>query len=173
MTPPAGTLIAFSTDAGRVAFDGNGRNSLYTEELVKFLAMPGLTIEQVFKRTRADVMEKSGGAQIPAEYSRLVGDDIYLAGRDNAEPTPRAVAVEPPGPPAINKLAAAGQVALRYGSTNPNGSVADIAGVCNAAGNVLGLMPHPENFVVGRQHPHHHRGGFSITYDVTMTKEVE
>ena len=28
---------------------------------------------------------------------------------------------------------------------NPNGSVADIAGICNAAGNVLGLMPHPEN----------------------------
>ena len=55
-------------------------------------------------------------------------------------------------------LAAAGQVALRYGSTNPNGSVADIAGVCNEAGNVLGLMPHPENSVVGRQHPHHRRG---------------
>lgn len=52
-----------------------------------------------------------------------------------------------------------GQVALRYRSTNPNGSVADIAGVCNSSGNVLGLMPHPENFVVGRQHPHHLRGG--------------
>jgi phosphoribosylformylglycinamidine synthase subunit PurQ / glutaminase len=55
-------------------------------------------------------------------------------------------------------LAAAGQVALRYGSTNPNGSVADIAGVCNESGNVLGLMPHPENSVIGRQHPHHHHG---------------
>jgi phosphoribosylformylglycinamidine synthase len=55
-------------------------------------------------------------------------------------------------------LADAGQIALRYRSTNPNGSVADIAGVCNAAGNVLGLMPHPENFVVARQHPHHLRG---------------
>ncbi len=52
----------------------------------------------------------------------------------------------------------AGQIALRYRSTNPNGSVADIAGVSNAAGNVLGLMPHPENFVVGRQHPHHLQG---------------
>ncbi len=55
-------------------------------------------------------------------------------------------------------LAEAGQIALRYRSTNPNGSVADIAGVCNPAGNVLGLMPHPENFVIGRQHPHHLRG---------------
>ncbi len=60
--------------------------------------------------------------------------------------------------PDPDALTEAGQVALRYRSTNPNGSVADIAGVCNAAGNVLGLMPHPENFVVGRQHPHHLRG---------------
>ncbi len=61
--------------------------------------------------------------------------------------------------PDPDSLAEAGQGALRYRSTNPNGSVADIAGVCNAAGNVLGLMPHPENFVVPRQHPHHLRGG--------------
>jgi phosphoribosylformylglycinamidine synthase I len=50
-------------------------------------------------------------------------------------------------------LAAAGQVALRYSSPNPNGSTAAIAGVCNPSGNVLGLMPHPENHVIGRQHP--------------------
>ena len=56
-------------------------------------------------------------------------------------------------------LAAAGQVALRYRSTNPNGSVADIAGVCDESGVVLGLMPHPENHIIGRQHPRHHRGG--------------
>jgi phosphoribosylformylglycinamidine synthase I len=56
-------------------------------------------------------------------------------------------------------LAAAGQVALRYRSTNPNGSVADIAGVCDPSGVVLGLMPHPENHIVRRQHPRHSRGG--------------
>jgi phosphoribosylformylglycinamidine synthase subunit PurQ / glutaminase len=49
-------------------------------------------------------------------------------------------------------LAAAGQVALRY-RDNPNGSVADIAGVCDESGVVLGLMPHPENHVLARQHP--------------------
>jgi phosphoribosylformylglycinamidine synthase I len=59
--------------------------------------------------------------------------------------------------PDPDSLAEAGQVALRYRSTNPNGSVADIAGVCNASGNVLGLMPHPENYIVARQHPHHLR----------------
>jgi phosphoribosylformylglycinamidine synthase subunit PurQ / glutaminase len=57
------------------------------------------------------------------------------------------------------QLEADGQVALRYRSANPNGSVAAIAGVCNAAGNVLGLMPHPENHLIARQHPHPPAGG--------------
>ena len=41
---------------------------------------------------------------------------------------------------------------------NPNGSIADIAGICNPQGNVLGLMPHPEDHVFAYQHPHHTRG---------------
>ncbi|MEZ4646345.1 MAG: phosphoribosylformylglycinamidine synthase subunit PurL [Chloroflexota bacterium] len=41
---------------------------------------------------------------------------------------------------------------------NPNGSIADIAALCNAAGNVMGLMPHPENHIFPWQHPRHHRG---------------
>ena len=36
---------------------------------------------------------------------------------------------------------------------NPNGSHADIAGLCDPSGRVLGLMPHPERFVTGTQHP--------------------
>lgn len=41
-----------------------------------------------------------------------------------------------------------GQVAFRYAEgTNPNGSINDIAGITNARGNVLGLMPHPENLI--------------------------
>jgi phosphoribosylformylglycinamidine synthase len=41
---------------------------------------------------------------------------------------------------------------------NPNGSILDIAGICNPQGNVLGLMPHPENHIHTWQHPHHTRG---------------
>jgi phosphoribosylformylglycinamidine synthase subunit PurQ / glutaminase len=55
--------------------------------------------------------------------------------------------------PDARQLALDGQVALRYSGINPNGSVADIAGVCDPTGVVLGLMPHPENHVVRRQHP--------------------
>ena len=43
----------------------------------------------------------------------------------------------------LQSLEANGQVVLRY-QRNPNGSIGDVAGVCNPAGNVLGLMPHPE-----------------------------
>jgi phosphoribosylformylglycinamidine synthase subunit PurQ / glutaminase len=57
--------------------------------------------------------------------------------------------------PDPDALAVAGQVALRYVGRNPNGSAADIAGVCDETGLVLGLMPHPENHVVARQHPRH------------------
>ncbi len=59
--------------------------------------------------------------------------------------------------PDVACLEAAGQVALRY-RRNPNGSASDIAGVCDPTGTVLGLMPHPENHVISRQHPHHVRG---------------
>jgi phosphoribosylformylglycinamidine synthase len=48
----------------------------------------------------------------------------------------------------LDSLEAAGQVAFRYApGHNPNGSLRDIAGVTNEAGNVLGLMPHPEHAV--------------------------
>ncbi len=128
MKPPAGSLIAFATDAGQTALDGDGTNGLYTEELLKNLRTPGLTVEQVFKRTRAGVLERSKGGQIPAEYSRLIGDDIFLAGQAPVPPPPAAlpVAESPPAPspsrapdappaPAlptlkeISKLAAAGK----------------------------------------------------------------
>ncbi|CAN5844791.1 phosphoribosylformylglycinamidine synthase I [soil metagenome] len=55
-------------------------------------------------------------------------------------------------------LAASGQVALRYEGPNPNSSVGGIAGVSDPTGVVLGLMPHPENHMVARQHPAHRRG---------------
>jgi phosphoribosylformylglycinamidine synthase len=75
----------------------------------------------------------------------------------------------PEDPALISSLQVNDQIALRYvqddGSPaqgqyphNPNGSVADIAGVCNQQGNVLGLMPHPEDHVVTWQHPRRARG---------------
>lgn len=64
----------------------------------------------------------------------------------------------------IAEMQAQGQIPLAYadrnGQTqnvgypaNPNGSPGNVAGVCNAGGNVLGLMPHPERYVHALQHP--------------------
>jgi phosphoribosylformylglycinamidine synthase len=51
-------------------------------------------------------------------------------------------------PALLAALEARGQVVLRYADgNNPNGSVADVAGVVSAEGNVMGLMPHPEHAV--------------------------
>lgn len=54
---------------------------------------------------------------------------------------------------------------LKYGSSeypvNPNGSQDDIAGVCDLSGRIFGLMPHPEVFLRGTQHPRWTRGAVS------------
>ncbi|WP_410537814.1 phosphoribosylformylglycinamidine synthase subunit PurQ [Streptomyces sp. KL2] len=47
----------------------------------------------------------------------------------------------------LDELEATGRVVFRYLDVNPNGSRRDIAGICNEAGNVVGLMPHPEHAV--------------------------
>jgi phosphoribosylformylglycinamidine synthase I len=47
----------------------------------------------------------------------------------------------------LDRLESRGQVVARYASGNPNGSARDIAGVRNEAGNVVGLMPHPEHAI--------------------------
>ena len=46
-------------------------------------------------------------------------------------------------PEELQRLRENGQIVLRY-AANPNGSLDDVAGICNATGNVFGLMPHPE-----------------------------
>jgi phosphoribosylformylglycinamidine synthase len=67
----------------------------------------------------------------------------------------------------LDELRAANLIALTYTDAqgepggyplNPNGSALGIAGLCNAAGNVLGLMPHPEDHIFGWQHPRRHQG---------------
>jgi phosphoribosylformylglycinamidine synthase subunit PurQ / glutaminase len=51
-------------------------------------------------------------------------------------------------PELLGRVEAEGRVVLRYApGKNPNGSLRDVAGVCNEAGNVVGLMPHPEHAV--------------------------
>ena len=70
----------------------------------------------------------SGGEQIVVPLKS--GEGAYAADADT-----------------LADLEASGQVVIRYAGDNPNGSAAAIAGVCNAEGTVVGLMPHPEHAV--------------------------
>ena len=54
----------------------------------------------------------------------------------------------------LQSLEETGRIACRYGaSDNPNGSIGDVMGICDASGLVFGLMPHPERFLRWTQHP--------------------
>jgi hypothetical protein len=79
-----------------VASDGTGRNGLYTGELVRHMNTPGLKLEEVFKRVRADVQEKSGNAQVPWDASSLTGDFFFVSPEE--KPEPAAVATLTPTP---------------------------------------------------------------------------
>jgi len=59
------------------------------------------------------------------------------------------------------------QIVFRYAAgTNPNGSMNDIAGIINESGNVLGMMPHPENLIEAAQGGNDGRGLFASALDV-------
>jgi uncharacterized caspase-like protein len=78
MGAPAGTLIAYSTGPGAIAFDGpTGQHSLYTKHLLSHMAAPGLTLEQLFKRVRSGVAEESARRQIPWETTSLTRDYCF------------------------------------------------------------------------------------------------
>lgn len=64
----------------------------------------------------------------------------------------------------LDRLEGEGRVVFRYVDVNPNGSLRDIAGISNAAGNVVGLMPHPEHAI---------EAGFGPDTDEAMRSGVD
>jgi len=91
-----GTMIAYATAPGSVAADGEGANGLYTEELLQALRVPGLKVEEVFKRVRVGVTNRSKGAQTPWESSSLTGDLVVnVTASVTAAPAPAPAAVAP------------------------------------------------------------------------------
>ena len=81
MDAPRGTIIAYATSPGKVASDGEGRNSPYTKNLVKAIQQPNKTIEQVFKEVRRAVQEETKNQQIPWENTSLSGDFYFRVQR--------------------------------------------------------------------------------------------
>jgi hypothetical protein len=75
---PAGTLIAYATAPKSIAYDGEGRNGIYTKNLLKYLPVPNINVEQVLKRVRVAVMKETGDKQVPWESTSLRGDFYFV-----------------------------------------------------------------------------------------------
>ncbi|MBA3242368.1 MAG: caspase family protein [Acidobacteria bacterium] len=89
---PGEMLVAYATGPGAVADDGDGANGVYTQELLKNLRTPGLSVEEVFKRVRMGVLKATSGRQKPWETSSLVSDFQFTGMRR----VPPAVGSQPP-----------------------------------------------------------------------------
>jgi uncharacterized caspase-like protein len=81
VNPPYGTLIAFSTAPGGVAFDNPSESrGIYAKHFLAQMQQRGVLVEQFFKRVRAGVSEETARKQIPWESSNLIGDVCFSAG---------------------------------------------------------------------------------------------
>ena len=76
-----GTMIVYATQPDNVALDGDGtRNSPFTTALLKHIGTPGLEINSMMKRVRADVLVATRDKQVPWNHSSLIGE-VVLATR--------------------------------------------------------------------------------------------
>ena len=78
-----GMLIGFATAPGDVAADGDGRNSPFTTALLKNISTPGLEIQQLMTRVKADVFETTKESQEPWHNSSL-RSEVYLVAPDTS-----------------------------------------------------------------------------------------
>jgi phosphoribosylformylglycinamidine synthase subunit PurQ / glutaminase len=83
--------------------------------------------------------------RLRVENERTAWTSAYRRGEQIVVPLKSGEGAYVADPGTLADLEASGQVVIRYAGDNPNGSAAAIAGVCNAEGNVVGLMPHPEH----------------------------
>ena len=112
---PPGTvdnqLVAYAAAAGNTAADGRGRNSPYTEALLRHLAEPGLEINILFGRVRDSVRASTEGGQVPGFYNQLPGEPYYLNPGFEAPPAElvadEAVGVDPAVAPVAAPAASA------------------------------------------------------------------
>ncbi|MBN1550165.1 caspase family protein [bacterium] len=91
MSASSGTLIAYATAPGTVAFDGEGKNSPYTKNLLNAMQMPGLKIEDVFKTVRRAVMAETQNKQVPWEASSLIGDFYFVSEQPPQQEQPQTM----------------------------------------------------------------------------------
>ncbi|MEO5757730.1 MAG: caspase family protein [Mesorhizobium sp.] len=86
-----GILIAYATDPGAIAFDGNGVDSPYSTALARHLTEPGVEIQSALTRVRGEVAETTQGRQRPWHNASL-GREVFL-GKPVEEAAPAAKSV--------------------------------------------------------------------------------
>ena len=135
--PIMGEVERFARNGGLVLGICNGFQVLCEAGLLSGALLPNTSLRFVCRQVELEVVN----ASIPWTRSCSVGDRLSIPAKHT---TGRYYAPDP----VLDELEANDQIVLRYApGENLNGSARDIAGVCNAAGNVLGLMPHPEHAV--------------------------
>ncbi len=96
-----GTIIAFATDPGSVALDGDGQHSPFTTALLKHIEAPGIEIGLMLRRVTKDVYESTGERQRPWTNASLTGELYLKQGETAGTPqSPAATATAPAAPPA-------------------------------------------------------------------------
>jgi formylglycine-generating enzyme required for sulfatase activity len=104
---PADSIIVYAASSGQAVQDGTGRNGLFTKHLLKNLKTPGLEVQEVFRRTEADVSNASNQNQKPAIYTQFFGT-AHL-GRTAPVPRPNPTLAAPQnvqaGTPGTNSVA--------------------------------------------------------------------
>ena len=136
-SPVMESVIAFAREGGLVLGICNGFQVLCEAGLLPGALLPNLERRFICRQVNVEVVH----ARFPFTADSAPGELLsipvkHTTGRYYAPPED------------LEALESGGQVLLRYADDgNPNGSSNDIAGVRNAAGNVFGLMPHPEHAV--------------------------
>ena len=109
---PAGSIVAYATAPGQVAQDGDNGNGPYAIALAENISTPGLSLEDVFRKVRIAVSEKTDGAQMPWEETSLT-QEVLLAGDSVAAPV---VAAPAPAPTAETDVQSAHAYQLAVGT---------------------------------------------------------
>ena len=99
VSAPSGTFISYATGPGKVAADGEGENGLFTEKLIAHMATPELSLENVFKRVRGEVMQASAGKQVPWDSSSVTGDFFFVPSGEQSKPSTSSTATTVPTTP--------------------------------------------------------------------------
>ncbi len=100
MDAPKGSLVVYATDAGDVAADGQGRNGVFTQNLLREMRTPGQEIGPMIRKVRAGVLKDTKDKQLPFEVSSLTGNFYFNpSGASTPQSTSGYAAPEPPAPP--------------------------------------------------------------------------